>query len=160
MQNLLTVAIEFTALSGFALFAIAFVSGYSCWKAHRSLVPDVLIDGDALAVRMAEISAEVASESTPGPSLAFIKTAISSEPTLTDEDKAVSNQLCEAWATAADEAPDLSGLTIRQLKAIAKEVKLPKYSSNTASVLMERLAGLPDSVLWEAIAALQEVVAA
>ena len=39
---------------------------------------------------------------------------------------------------------DLSGLSIRQLKAIAKAAKLPKYSNNTSTELNERLSALPD----------------
>jgi hypothetical protein len=45
MQDLLTAAIQFTALSGFALFSIAFVSGYSRWKAAPASVQPALAAG-------------------------------------------------------------------------------------------------------------------
>lgn len=127
MQDLLTAAIQFTALSGFALFSIAFISGYSRWK------------------------------SAPTPV----------QPALAAEDEAVCAQLSEVWQTATPlepiatdavvpfrrKAPDLSGLSIRQLKAIASRTKLPKYNQDSKAVLQERLSALPAWKLREAVAA-------
>lgn len=134
MQAFLTFAAEFVALSGFAMLSIAFVSGYGCRAERKEVLPDVLIDGFELAAEMARISAEVAAERAIAPQPSPVADVV--VPFVRPVRKV-----------------DLSDLTIRQLKAIAKAAKLPKYSNNTSPELMERLAVLPN------IAALVKVAA-
>jgi hypothetical protein len=121
MQDLLTAAIQFTALSGFAYFSIAFISGYSRWKAAPAPVQPAMA---------AEDEAVCAVEPEPGKPIA--------------SDKVV---------PFTRKAPDLSGLSIRQLKAIASRTKLPKYNKDSKAVLQERLSALPAWALREAVAA-------
>lgn len=125
MQAFLTFAAEFVALSGFALFSIAFVSGFNRRTERKEVLPDVLIDGFELAAEMARISAEVAAERAIAPQ----------RPSVSD--------VVVPFARPVRKV-DLSEMTIRQLKAIAKAARLPKYSNNTAAVLKDRLSALPN----------------
>jgi hypothetical protein len=136
MQAFLTFAIEFVAVSGFALFSILFVSGYDSRKSTTSpaleIVPEIDLDMEPIVARLEEIAAEC-----------FAARAVEAATPI-------------ATATVVPfsrKAPDLSGLSIRQLKAIASRTKLPKYNKDSKAVLQERLSALPAWALREAVAA-------
>ncbi|MBD3886460.1 hypothetical protein IFO70_32790 [Phormidium tenue FACHB-886] len=130
MQAFLTVAAEFVAVAGFALFAVRFAIGLIDRHSHTAVevVPDVQIDGDELAAELAQIAAEVLAESAPTP-------------------------IADAVVPFARRPIDLTQLSIRRLKAIASATKLPRYNQDTKARLAERLLSeVPVWTLREAIA--------
>jgi hypothetical protein len=123
MQAILNFAIEFIVFGSAALFAIAFISGYSRWQPKTAAIPTLSAEDKPIAQQLSEAWKDA------------------TEP--------IAIELGVVPFTR--KAPDLKRLKIRELKAIAQRVKLAKYSNNPTSVLVERLSELPAWTLREAI---------
>lgn len=109
------------------------MSGLVARHSRPIAVPDVLIDGDELAAELARIAAEV-----------FAETEAAAAPA----------PIADAVVPFRRRPIDLSGLSIRQLKAAARAARLPKYNCDTKARLADRLlAEVPTWKLREAIAA-------
>jgi hypothetical protein len=115
MQAFLTFAAEFVAVSGFALFVIAFVSGYSRWKSAPAMVleaiPDVCLDMEAIVARLEEVSAEVAAAK---------------------EVEAIASQLSALWVASAPVKPAIVDAVVPFIRPQPKSptvADLPDWSA-------------------------------